>query len=136
MRVIARTSLGLAGVVAGLIGASILAAPQAFFAGNGVVLSADPSLMSEVRAPGGLLLIAGVYLLHQAFLSRRLQLALVVGAAVFGAYGMSRLLSVALDGVPSTSLIAATVVELAIAIILFGLSRVSREGASAGRRAP
>lgn len=136
MRVIARTSLGLAGVVAGLIGASILVAPQAVFAGNGVVLSADPSLMSEVRAPGGLLLIAGVYLLHQAFLSRRLQLALVVGAAVFGAYGMSRLLSVALDGVPSTSLIAATAVELAIAIILFGLSRVSGEGASAGRRAP
>lgn len=129
MQMLTRTSLGLAGAVAGFIGAAILAAPQAFFAGNGVELNANPSLMSEVRAPGGLLLIAGVYLLHQAFVSRHLRLALIIGASVFGAYGMARLLSFALDGVPSTSLIVATVVELAIAIVLFGLSRTSPGGA-------
>lgn len=136
MRLVAKTSLGLAGVVAGFIGASILAAPQAFFAGNGVALSSNPSLMSEIRAPGGLLLIAGVYLLHQAFVARQLRSALQVGAAVFGAYGMGRLLSVVLDGVPSTSLIAATAVELAMAIVLLGLAWPSQGGAPAGGMAP
>lgn len=135
MGVLARTSLGLAGVAAGFIGASILAAPQAFFAGNGVELNADPSLMSEIRAPGGVLLIAGVYLLYQAIVARQLRLALEVGSAVFGAYGLARLLSIVLDGVPSTSLIAATGAELAIAIVLLGLSRMNQDGARTGSMA-
>ncbi len=133
MQLLTRTSLGLAGIAAGFIGAAILAAPQAFFAGNGVELNANPSLMSEIRAPGGLLLIAGIYLLHQAIVARQLRSALFVGAAVFGAYGLARLLSIVLDGVPSTSLILATAVELAIAIVLFVLSWASHGGAPARR---
>lgn len=135
MRTLTGISLGLAGVLASIIGASILVVPRAFFAGNGVILSADPSLMSEIRAPGGLLLIAGVYLLHQALVSRHLRSALLVGAGVFGAYGIARLLSIFLDGVPSTSLIAATSVELVVSAILFGLAQVSRNGTASGRTA-
>lgn len=135
MWMLTRTSLALAGVVAGFIGAAILAAPEAFFASNGVALDSDPSLMSEIRAPGGLLLIAGVYLLHQAFFSCHFRSALLVGAAVFGAYGLARLLGVMLDGLPSTSLIAATAVELAVVIVLLGLSQMSQGEAPVGRMA-
>ena len=91
--------------------------------------------MSEIRAPGGLLLIAGVYLLHQALVSRHLRSALLFGAGVFGAYGIARLLSIFLDGVPSTSLIAATSVELVVSALLLGLAQISRGGTASGRTA-
>ena len=47
-----------------------------------------------------------------------------VGAMVYGAYGISRLISLALDGMPSTSLVGALVIELVIAALcLLALAR-------------
>ena len=42
------------------IGSAILLAPHAFHGGNGIILGDDPNLLSEVRAPGGLLAASGV----------------------------------------------------------------------------
>jgi len=55
-----RALLVTSGLIAATIGASILLAPAQFHASNGIELAADPNLLSEVRAPGGALLVLGV----------------------------------------------------------------------------
>lgn len=45
-------------------------------------------------------------------------LALSVGAIVYGSYGLCRLISMAFHGLPSESLIIATLIELSIATAL------------------
>ncbi|MEM7460121.1 MAG: DUF4345 family protein, partial [Pseudomonadota bacterium] len=45
------------------------------------------------------------------------RVSLMVAAIGFGAYGASRLVSVALDGVPSSALLSAMVVELVLALL-------------------
>ena len=116
-----RAYLGLSGIIAALIGASILAAPHAIFASNQIMLGADPSLLSEIRAPGGLLLTCGVLMLAGAFSTRFTSLGLLTCALVFTTYGVSRVVSLLLDGPPSASLVGALLIELVIggiAIIL------------------
>ncbi len=46
-------TLGISGVTALGIGAFILAGPHAFYAGYGITLGGDASLLSESRAPAG-----------------------------------------------------------------------------------
>ncbi len=108
------TLLGLSGLVLLAIGGSVLLAPHGFYASNGIVLGADPSQLSEVRAPAGLLLLAGVMGLLGAFRRRLRRPALAITAAVYGSYGLSRLLGVALDGLPGEGLVMAMALELAI----------------------
>ncbi|MEL7541792.1 MAG: DUF4345 domain-containing protein [Pseudomonadota bacterium] len=116
-RLVTPTFLAIAGAVAAAIGAAILFAPHSFFAANHIMLGTDPNLMSEIRAPGGLLLVAGVFVIAGAFISRLTRVSLMVAAIGFGAYGASRLVSVALDGVPSSALLSAMVVELVLALL-------------------
>ena len=108
-----RLLLGLSGLMALWIGAAILIDPTAFHAGNGITLGADPSLLSEVRAPGGALLVLGGLMLAGAFVRALTFASTAVAAAVYLAYGLSRLLAMALDGMPATGLVGATAIELA-----------------------
>ena len=109
--------LGLAGAMLFAIGCAILLFPHGFFASNGVTLSTDPNLMSEVRAPGGLLIASAVLILFGAFRESHTRTALTVAAAVYGCYALARLVSIAIDGLPSTSLLAATAIELVVAVL-------------------
>ena len=124
-----RLFLGLSGALGAVIGLAILIVPHAFFATNDIVLGTDPNLMSEIRAPGGVLIAAGIIMMSGAALSSLIQLGLLTGAVVFSMYGISRLISLVLDGVPSAALVSALVIELiigAIAALLiakFGLPR-------------
>ena len=52
MTLFQKIALGVAGITALGIGASILIAPYAFYASYGIVLAPNPSLLSELRAPG------------------------------------------------------------------------------------
>ena len=109
--------LAVSGLMLLAIGLGILLAPTAFHAANGIALGTDSSLLSEVRAPGGLLaacallILAGVVQLHRRALS--LQLTVLV----YGTFGVSRLLGMLLDGLPSGGIVAATGVELIVAIL-------------------
>ena len=47
--------------------------------------------------------------------------ALILGAIVYGSYGIGRLMSMALHGVPSEPLVAAAIVELTAAAMLMAL---------------
>jgi len=62
-----RATLFLSGLVLFGVGIAILFAPHAFHAMNDITLPADPSLLSEVRAPGGALIAIGALVLLGAF---------------------------------------------------------------------
>ena len=114
--------LTLSGALSLAIGFSVLVIPHAFFASNHIVLGSDPNLMSEIRAPGGLLLAAGLIMLWGVFSKRNRNIALQTAIVVFGMYGISRLLSLILDGTPSTGLIIALAIELALCSVAIILS--------------
>lgn len=131
-----RALLVLSGLMAGFIGASILFTPAQFHAGHGIELGANVNLMSEVRAPGGALLVLGALMLVGAFVRSFTLVSTVIAAAVYLAYGAARLVSLGLDGVPDAGLVGATAIELvtgaACAIALF---RASKRAEPAGELA-
>ena len=109
-----RFLLVLSGLIAIGIGASILFAPAQFHATYGTELGTDANLLSEVRAPGGALLVLGVMMLIGVFVKPFTLASTSIAAAVYLAYGVSRLVSIALDGVPDSGLVGATAIELVI----------------------
>lgn len=110
--------LFISGLLLLVIGGSILLIPQAFhLVGNGIVLGDDPNLLSEIRAPGGLLAGSAVLILIGAFRSNLRSLAVVLTVLVYGSFGLARLLSLTFDGMPSAGLVVATVIELVVAAI-------------------
>ena len=117
------------------IGGSILFDPHTFFANNGIALGNNPNLLSEIRAPGGLLLAAGLVMLSGAIKRSIMRAAQITTIVVFGMYGGSRLLSIVLDGAPSGSLIGAMVLELfiaALAMLLFAQTTIPASTKSKG----
>ena len=109
--------LFIAGLLLLAIGGTILLAPHTFHAGNGIVLGHDPNLLSEIRAPGGLLVGSAVLILLGVFRPGLRSLAVMLTVLVYGSFGLARLVGLALDGLPATGIVAATVIELIVAAI-------------------
>ena len=77
-----------------------------------------------MRAPGGLLILASLIALAGAVKRSLARTGLILSASVYGSYGLSRLVSLALDGMPSDSLLLAALIELVVAALsLFALTR-------------
>jgi hypothetical protein len=106
--------LGVAGLAALGIGLAILTVPAGFYGTYGIELGADPNLLSELRAPGANLAVLGAIILLGAFRQSMTRLSAAIGGLVFLAYALGRIVSMALDGMPSSGLIEATVIELVI----------------------
>ena len=123
-----RIFLFLSGLLLLGIGSAILLVPHAFHAGNGIVLGDDPSLLSEVRAPGGLLTASSILILFGTFRRSLRSLAMGLTVLVYGSFGLARLLGLALDGMPSSGLVGSTAIELIVAAI--GLLILYRSGAA------
>lgn len=118
-----KAALGIAGVTSLGIGAFIAAAPHASYASYGIALGPDPSLLSELRAPGAALVALGAVMLA-GIVRRALQLASVVAAlTVFLAFPAGRVLSLVADGMPSSAILGALVLELAIAAMCLAAFR-------------
>lgn len=118
---VGRILLALCGLIAAGIGLAILFFPAAFHATHGIDLSpssglGSPSLLSEVRAPGGALVGLGLFMLIGVFSSSLFRPALTVAATVYLSYGGARLLSLGLDGTPDSALIGATILELILGV--------------------
>lgn len=109
-----RVLLGVASWTSILIGAMLVFKPHAFFEMNEVALGTHPNMLSEVRAPGGLLILAGIVMAAGAAYRDRTRTGLVTAVLVYGGYGLARVFSVVMDGWPSQSLVIAMVVELVI----------------------
>jgi hypothetical protein len=111
-------ALGTAGALATGIGAALTVAPAAFLAGSGIALGPDPSLLSELRAPGaGLAGLGGVMLAGLRLAALR-PMALIAAAIVYLGYPLGRLVGIAMDGLPSGEILAALAVEIVIALWL------------------
>jgi hypothetical protein len=116
MNALRRATLFVAGLVAVAIGAAILLAPVAFHWANGIELTENASLLSELRAPGGALVAAGALIILGAFVARLAFTAAAVGALLYLGYGLARVLSIVVDGAPAGGLIVGMAVELALGV--------------------
>ena len=134
-RVLPRSILGVSGTLLLVIGSAVLFNPESFAAANGIALPDSPSLLSEYRSPGGLLITSAVLILLGAVRTRFIRLGFALAALVYGSYGLSRLVAIAFDGMPSAALAQATAVELLLgSICLAVLLGLNRSRANEGQR--
>lgn len=119
--VFTKSVLVASGALLGVIGGSLVIAPQAFLEMSHVIIDSDPGLLSELSAPAGLLILASALMIMGAIKERFTNIALTAGAAIYGSYAVGRLLSMLLHGLPSSSLILATLIELVVAGVLLML---------------
>lgn len=119
-----KIALGVAGLTALGIGALILIVPHAFYAGYGILLKPDPSLLSELRAPGAGLAAFGAVMLAGIVRRALRQAAVVAALTLFLAFPAGRILGLLADGIPSGGIVGALVLELGIAALcLFAFRR-------------
>lgn len=107
------------GLIAAGIATMILFAPSAFYGGYGIEVGANVSLANELKAPAGTLLLAGLLMMAGVFKSEFTVPSLATAAAVYLSYGLSRFLSMAIDGVPHSGLVSAASIEVVIGAICF-----------------
>lgn len=108
--------LTVAGLAAILIGGTILFAPFPFFSSTGVELGDNPTLLSDIRGLGALLFFAGILIGLGGFVRALAFTAALTGAIAYLGYVIARVLSLALDGVPHSSILAALAAELVLGL--------------------
>lgn len=113
---IIRALLGINGVVLTGIGVMLISDPHAMFALNGVTLSPDPNLLSELRASGGALALGGGFVLAAAALGLWMRTASGVSALLLLGWALGRLVSIPLDGMPDTGLLIAFGIEVSLGL--------------------
>ena len=101
----------VAGALLILVSSFILAAPAEFYASNNIELGANVSLLNELKAPAGLLLAAGLFMIGAIFVRSQADTALWLAALIYLSYAGSRCASMAFDGVPATGLVQAAALE-------------------------
>ncbi len=116
-----RTALTLAGAVALGIGFGILFFPHGFHASAGLVLGDDLTLLNEIRSPGGMLLICGLFILAGAVRASATAPALAVSAVLYLSFGLSRIVGILVDGMPNGTMLQIMALELLIGTICAGL---------------
>lgn len=112
-----KIALGIAGVSAFAIGTAITLTPHAFYASYGIALGSDPSLLSELRAPGAGLAVLGAVILAGIVRESVSEVALVAALVVFLGLPAGRIVSLAFDGMPKAGILSALVFELAVAAL-------------------
>lgn len=113
---LSKLTLGAAGVTALGIGIAITFVPQGFYAGYGIAISTAPAALSELRAPGANLAMLGAVILSGVVRPEMSRLSAALGALVFLAFAIGRMISVVLDGWPGDAIAGAMAIEL-----VFGL---------------
>lgn len=109
-----KTALALSALTLLPVGVLVTLFPTTLYALNGVLLDPSAAMMSEIRAPGVVILLGGLLALG-GLVRRSLEApALMVSAGLLLSYGAGRLISFPLDGVPPVSLAAAAAVELGL----------------------
>ena len=101
----------VAGALLILVGTFILTSPIDFYASNDIELGANVSLLNELKAPAGLLLAAGVFMIGAIFVRSQADTALWLASLIYLSYAVSRSASMALDGIPTAGLVQAAALE-------------------------
>ena len=109
-----KLTLALSALVAVGFAGTILFAPEVFYAGYGIEVGGDATLVNELKAPAGALLVAGLLMFAGVFRTELVVVSLTTASVVYLSYGLSRLMSMAIDGLPHSSLVSAAGIELGI----------------------
>ena len=109
-----RIALILFGLIGILIGGALLFAPITFESSAGIMLDDNISLLSEIRSYGGMVLSGGVIILLGAFIPSLTYTSLVIASLLYLSIGISRIFAIAVDGIPSGSLVSAMIAEIVI----------------------
>ncbi|RYF97781.1 MAG: DUF4345 domain-containing protein [Caulobacteraceae bacterium] len=118
--------LALASLTALFVGLGMLVMPSTFYGSYGIDPTVSPSLASELRSPGVLLTTIGLFFVYGIISPQWRSLALWAAAVFYIGYATARALSLALDGVPSTALVAAGALELALGLAAAGFLATHR----------
>lgn len=118
--------LFVSGVIVAGIGAAMVFAPIAFHASSGILLGDNVSLMNEMRAMGGGLLGGGLFVIAGAFIERLRFTAVVMIGLLNLSYGLARVLSIGLDGMPANTLVTAAGFEIVIGLLCLGILAFGR----------
>ena len=125
-----RTVLFLSGLIAVAIAGTILLAPDLFYAGYGIEVGGNATLANELKAPAAALLVAGLLMFAGVLRSSIAVLSLATATVVYLSYGLGRVLSIAIDGMPHSAMVSAAVIELVVgAICLVTLLHARRTSA-------
>jgi hypothetical protein len=114
---VVKTVLIFSGLISFGIGGTIVFNPVAFYATYGIELAGNISLFNEIRAPGGALLASGILIMLGAFVDKLTFTSVVVSTLIYLSYGLSRILSIAIDGMPAEGLVQAAVLEIVIGLV-------------------
>ncbi|MGV6849343.1 MAG: DUF4345 family protein [Marinibacterium sp.] len=106
--------LGLCGAVGAAVGATLLWDPMVLAPVSGLSGTERVDYVNEARAPGGALLLAAGAMVLALWKDALRMAALWLASALYLGYGLSRALSVLLDGMPKSALMSAMWIELAL----------------------
>lgn len=108
--------LVLAGIIGLYVGINLVFFPVELQAQSNIVIR-SASHFSETRAPGASILSASILILIGAFRKGWKSISLLITSLFFLSYGIGRLISLFLDGMPAVGLFYAMIGELFIGVI-------------------
>lgn len=128
-----KATLLVAGALLILVSGLILVSPADFYAANEIELGANPSLLNELKAPAGLLLAAGLFMIGAIFKRSMADTATWLGALTYLSYAGSRFASMVIDGVPAPGLVQAAALETLVGLACLAILII--RGIPAGKTA-
>ncbi|MDW3648268.1 MAG: DUF4345 domain-containing protein [Bacteroidia bacterium] len=113
----------LSSIIGLYVGVGLLFFPISFQAQSEIILGDNISLLSDTRASGTVIVFASLLILLGIFRIAWTYISLLVSSLIFLSYGIGRILSLLLDGMPSQGLFVAMILELLIGFWGFILLR-------------
>lgn len=123
--------LALGAVTALGLSLAVLALPEQFYAGYGIDPAGQVSLLNELKAPALLILVLGLAQAAAVVQHNWRRTGLVAGGLLYLGFGLSRLVAILSDGLPSTSLVWVMAIELLLGL-LFALALLRYRQGTAG----
>ena len=114
--VVLKIILGIAGIMFTGVGIFSTFNPIAFVARNRVDISTQITLLNDYRGTGGVLLGAWIIILLGVFLEKVRFTSTLLVAVLYTTFALGRFVSVIADGMPTETLMKATVVELVVGL--------------------
>ena len=115
--IVLKVILILLGLLLTILGSWRLLDPIAFFENSGMVLNNESGLLSEARATGGVVVGFGIVILLGAFSQRLSFTSTLAAIVVFLGFGISRVISFALDGNPGDGVIQGIIFEFVLGLL-------------------
>ena len=109
-----------------VIGMSIFLSPGDFYSSNNIDIGVNVSLLNELKASAGLLLVAGMFIISSVFVKTYSDVALRLTILIYLSYAGARGISMIVDGLPASGLVLATALEAAVGLACLLVLLISR----------